>query len=93
MPAHVHDLDCYPFVATHRKRPRFGLELELPRLNLYAKGLQVRSLFEVVEHLAIDKAVAVVILVQVPRGDIPGIGILVICCSLFPVEEKTAGET
>ena len=64
-------------------RDREGLRAELKREFLRVnvgleRGLQVRRLLEVEEHLAVHEAVAVVILVQVPGRDVARVGVLVL---------------
>ena len=60
-------------------RPRyalFGLKfgVKIGGLCRNRNGAEVRDFFEVKKHLAVNEAVAVVVLVQIPSGDVAGIG-------------------
>ena len=67
---HVDDLHRNPLVAAHGEGLRSELELVLLRVHVrLERCFEVRRLLEVEEHLAVDEAVAVVVLIEVPgRG-------------------------
>src|SRR5262249_48499534 len=90
---YVYNLHGNTLVPAHRKRLRFQLEDKFPRFNIKAKSFKVRSLFKVEEDLAIDKTVAVVILIEIPGGYVAGIGLLVVSSATLTIKDGYAFET
>src|ERR1017187_115812 len=61
-------------------------------MDMEAEGAKVRGFLEVVEHLAVNEAVVVVVLVQVPGGDVAGVGAFVVGGASLAIEDGDAFE-